>query len=178
MGSKFWTGDSRSTVTFNILSSACQAATGKKTSWKWEIELPQAVLSEHEHQRLPMAHVSRIFSDICHPKSSDVTYATLANTECFRARYKRPATLPPSPLCHKEHDRWDPHFKHMSWLVPPPSSHHPEFYDISSRGSLLTFICHYYWEGGQPNIWRLISMEDVNDWGSVSCRPGQPLALC
>ena len=31
----------------------------------------------------------------------------------------------------------------------PSNSHHQDYY-IFSRGSLSTFICHSYWEGGQP----------------------------
>ena len=40
------------------------------------------------------------------------------------------------------------------YLGDPPSqdaSHHQD-YCIFSRGSLLTFICHCYWEGGQPKL--------------------------
>ena len=33
---------------------------------------------------------------------------------------------------------------------PAPSNSHHQYYYIFSRGSLSTFICHSYWEGGQP----------------------------
>ena len=41
---------------------------------------------------------------------------------------------------------------HIPWVVPLPSNRNHQDYYIFSRGFLKTFICHCYWEGGQPNI--------------------------
>ena len=43
---------------------------------------------------------------------------------------------------------------------PPPSNSHHQDYYIFCGGSLWTFICHSYWEGGQPNMY-LISSEKL-----------------
>ena len=47
----------------------------------------------------------------------------------------------------------DPQKEVILWAIPVPSNSHHQDYCISSRGSLQTFICHCYWEGGQPQLY-------------------------
>ena len=44
------------------------------------------------------------------------------------------------------------HYIRTYWGAPPPNSNYHHDYYIFSRGSLLTFTCHCYWEGEHPNI--------------------------
>ena len=45
-------------------------------------------------------------------------------------------------------------FARICWVCPPSqdASDHQDYF-MFSRGFLKTFICHYYWEGGQPNVY-------------------------